>query len=260
MPELTLRMVDSAEAIAASLDSFLRSWAAHGELAGSIIRATTYWVHDPLTGAFGPGKFVGYRDMTFELYAAAKDKRTTGDRFDGTTSRTAIEKVLGRSFESRPELIGELRAWLASRVGDQIARVDTGKWRFIELSEVSFAPLPEEVPESATGIEGARRSIMVNAYERDPRLRARCIAHYGTRCAVCSVDLAEVYGDIGRGYIHVHHLKMLARAGGERQVDPVADLRPVCPNCHAMLHRRDPPFGIEDLRQRIRPQRSADGR
>ncbi|HFV8768988.1 TPA: HNH endonuclease, partial [Escherichia coli] len=26
-----------------------------------------------------------------------------------------------------------------------------------------------------------------------------------------------------------------------------------CPNCHAMLHRRDPPFTPEELKARLRP-------
>ncbi len=33
----------------------------------------------------------------------------------------------------------------------------------------------------------------------------------------------------------------------EYEVDPVKDLRPVCPNCHAMIHRRSPPLSIEEL-------------
>jgi len=33
----------------------------------------------------------------------------------------------------------------------------------------------------------------------------------------------------------------------EYEVDPINDLRPVCPNCHAMLHRKKPPLTIEEL-------------
>jgi predicted HNH restriction endonuclease len=29
-------------------------------------------------------------------------------------------------------------------------------------------------------------------------------------------------------------------------VDPVNDLKPVCPNCRAMIHRRTPPYSLED--------------
>jgi HNH endonuclease len=59
-------------------------------------------------------------------------------------------------------------------------------------------------------------------------------------------------------YLHVHHLRPLSQAGGARAVDPVADLRPVCPNCHAVLHRREPVFSIEELRELVRQQKHAE--
>lgn len=54
------------------------------------------------------------------------------------------------------------------------------------------------------------------------------------------------------GLIHVHHLKPLGEVGEGYLLDPVADLRPVCPNCHAMLHRRKPALGIDELLQTLR--------
>jgi 5-methylcytosine-specific restriction protein A len=68
---------------------------------------------------------------------------------------------------------------------------------------------------------------------------------------VCGFDFAKLYGEIGEGFIHVHHLRDLATVGGEYEVDPIKDLRPVCPNCHAMLHVETPAIGIEDLRALI---------
>jgi 5-methylcytosine-specific restriction protein A len=68
---------------------------------------------------------------------------------------------------------------------------------------------------------------------------------------VCGFDFEGAYGIIGRGFVHVHHLAPLATAAEQRDIDPIQDLRPVCPNCHAMLHRRTPPFSVTEL-QRIR--------
>lgn len=108
--------------------------------------------------------------------------------------------------------------------------------------------LPEEVRQTTTVIEGAKKSIAVNAYERDREARKRCIEHWGLACVVCGFDFERQYGDIGSGFIHVHHLKPLAEIGQEYTLDPVADLRPVCPNCHAMLHRGETLMTIEKLR------------
>jgi 5-methylcytosine-specific restriction protein A len=97
--------------------------------------------------------------------------------------------------------------------------------------------------------EGERLRVEVNRYERDARARERCLAHHGRRCAVCDLDFGERYGTIGEGFIHVHHVRPLSTSAGSISVDPVRDLQPVCPNCHAMLHRRLAPYTIVELRE-----------
>jgi hypothetical protein len=100
--------------------------------------------------------------------------------------------------------------------------------------------------------EGAVSRVTVNKYERDPAARRTCLATYGHQCTVCDLDFKDQYGDIGEDFIHVHHLKELSTVGVGYEVDPLLDLRPVCPNCHAMLHRRRPAFTPEELRLMLR--------
>ncbi|MCC6262119.1 MAG: HNH endonuclease [Bryobacterales bacterium] len=100
--------------------------------------------------------------------------------------------------------------------------------------------------------EGGRRTVVLNAYERSPSARAACLNHHGTSCSVCGFDFEARYGEIGRGFIHVHHLVPIASVGQSYLVDPIRDLCPVCPNCHEMLHRREPPYSIEELRCLVR--------
>jgi len=97
--------------------------------------------------------------------------------------------------------------------------------------------------------EGARKRVLVNAYERDPKARAACVAKFGYRCVVCEMNFVERYGDIGKQFIHVHHKLPLAARRAEYKVRPTRDLVPVCPNCHAMLHATEPPLSIETLRE-----------
>ena len=162
------------------------------------------------------------------------------------TARDYI-KVCGETLE-------DLRAWVRAN-----GRPDGSFSRECRLCKPTtpmaiHAPLasadlyPDEVRDSETFREGAIRRVTVNAYERDPIARQRCIEHYGYQCSVCQCDFEEVYGEIGRGFIHVHHLRPLSGIAEEYEIDPVADLRPVCPNCHAMLHRRSPPYTIDELR------------
>ena len=119
-------------------------------------------------------------------------------------------------------------------------------------------PLPDEWPDaparpSGTGVlEGTVRQITVNAYERSPANRRAGLAVRGTACAACGFDFGRSYGPPGEGFIHVHHLAPPAAAAGALEVDPAADLVPVCPNCHAMPHRgpgrQAEPRTVDELR------------
>lgn len=100
--------------------------------------------------------------------------------------------------------------------------------------------------------EGAATAVTVNAYERNPLARQRCIEHYGYKCSACEFDFETIYGPAAKGLIHVHHLRPLAAVAREYEVHPINDLRPICPNCHAMIHRQDPPYTIEELRAMLR--------
>jgi len=102
-------------------------------------------------------------------------------------------------------------------------------------------------------------TITVSLYEWDPQAIAICLAHHGAVCRVCAVDLRRRYGAIGEGYMHVHHLKNLTDRDVGYVLDPINDLVPVCPNCHAMLHRgREKPRSIEELRRIMEMARVRD--
>ena len=115
-------------------------------------------------------------------------------------------------------------------------------------SASEFISYPNEESSTATFVEGATRVAIVNAYERSSRARDACIKHFGLDCAVCGFNFEEQFGKIGEGFIHVHHLRDLAKVGGKYKVDPVNDLRPVCPNRHAMLHVETPAMSISKLK------------
>ena len=111
--------------------------------------------------------------------------------------------------------------------------------------------LPEELENDERFVEGAAKTVHVNAYERNPAARAKCLAHHGYACAVCSFNFESAYGELGKNYIHVHHIVALAEIKGEYVVDPINDLVPVCPNCHAMIHVTRPCLSIEQLKNHL---------
>jgi 5-methylcytosine-specific restriction protein A len=96
--------------------------------------------------------------------------------------------------------------------------------------------------------EGDVRVRTVRQYERSRKARELCIRAKGVICSVCQFGFEQEYGEIGRGFVHVHHLEMVSGRKGTHTVLPARDLVPVCANCHAMLHRRRPPYTVEELK------------
>jgi predicted HNH restriction endonuclease len=100
-------------------------------------------------------------------------------------------------------------------------------------------------------LEGAEKKVFVKKYERSQILRRRAIEIHGVICKVCGFNFELNYGEIGKDFIHIHHLEKISNKG-EDLVDPIKDLVPICPNCHAMLHSNDPPMTLEELKEALK--------
>lgn len=88
--------------------------------------------------------------------------------------------------------------------------------------------------------EGLRKQVYVNRYERNAEARSKAIEYHcknGIKCCICGFDFEKVYGELGKGFIHIHHITPISEIGKSYEVNYKTDLIPVCPNCHAMLHR-----------------------
>jgi hypothetical protein len=118
-----------------------------------------------------------------------------------------------------------------------VLRLESAR-EFVSSGELSFTPELQE---------GNVRTVVVDVHERNTIARKQCIENWGTSCCICNFSFSDVYGPIGDGYIHVHHLDPICTTEGTRPVDPVNDLRPVCPNCHAIIHKKTPPYTIEEV-------------
>lgn len=98
-------------------------------------------------------------------------------------------------------------------------------------------------------LEGKLKTYYGQRYERDATNRRKAIEIHGTTCKACGFDFEKVYGERGRNFIEVHHIKPLHMTK-EIRVNPETDLVPLCANCHRMIHR-DPQhvLTIEELKQ-----------
>jgi 5-methylcytosine-specific restriction protein A len=65
-------------------------------------------------------------------------------------------------------------------------------------------------------------------------------------CETCGFDFEKVYGELGHGFIHVHHKVPLHFSGETKST--LDDLLLVCVNCHQMIHRHSPWKTPEELK------------
>jgi 5-methylcytosine-specific restriction protein A len=126
--------------------------------------------------------------------------------------------------------------------------------KYYELVKDDFAETvyPDEVDSDKKYSEGKTRQVKVNSYERNQLARQECIEHFGLNCQVCDFNFKEKFGDLGQNFIHVHHIIDISTIGKEYSVNPKTDLIPVCPNCHAMLHKQKPAYSISELKSIVR--------
>lgn len=118
------------------------------------------------------------------------------------------------------------------------------------LSLANIVPIdPDATDSTLPRIEGNAKQVMSTKYERNPINRALCLATKCHSCHICGMDFKSVYGSLGIDFIHVHHTVPVSKMGPNYKVDPQKELFPVCPNCHAMLHRTDPPMPLDELKQ-----------
>ena len=210
----------------------------------------------PRGAAFCPSRFVGYSGCTMEKHLAFPDKH-------GGLASKRISSLLGAPIPATSDKASEgsfLK--LCKDLGIVPKEIVRKFWRLKSI-EIKSVPnltggepgFPDEVE---AYVEGAAIRVFVNAYERNPKARQACINHYGARCIVCRFDFSKEYGKrIGDGFIHVHHTFPLHLRKAKYNVDPIEDLKPVCPNCHAMLHKSDPPYSVKDIQSLLKKAREA---
>jgi 5-methylcytosine-specific restriction protein A len=190
----------------------------------------------------------------FKDHLKSVRKLTDGSMYNYLTYIKEVPKTLGIQVspdnvnkQSVEAVISQLKA-----TSIDYSNTNSALRAYAEFVEVSLSDnlYPDEVSDEYT--EGSVTTVTVNRYERDNDARTACIAHYGAVCKACNMDFGKTYGELGKGFIHVHHIKPLHTIGAAYKVDPIKDLIPLCPNCHAMIHKCKPILTVDELKGLIR--------
>jgi 5-methylcytosine-specific restriction protein A len=192
---------------------------------------------------FAPSKYAGYRDNDVS-------HQDDLDNRDGRITNRTISALLGPPLQEDGDLYKSVdRGFLSYCKRHRIVPSVYPRARRYWLIDEFVSP--DEIQVDSL-YEGALLTVRVNRYERNAAARRACLAHYGYDCSVCGTNLGDRYGSVGENFIHVHHIVPLSKIERTYKVDPVRDLRPMCPNCHAIIHRNDEPIAIEALKALMR--------
>lgn len=241
-----MQLVESVNEALVNAQAFSGVGKARKSVANQNFNRFFHWYYFPNIDVFAPSKFIGYKNTNLKNYKG----EGTGTDTQRTLSQWFV-KLDPRSSE-HAQLRQKLEVFARS-INKSINKKSFEGTGGIYLLEEEYAGsvFPDEIPK--TGLrEGASKKVTVNAFERNAQARAECIEHYGAKCCICEFEFQKLYGkELGAGFIHVHHLVELASMGEEYEINPINDLRPVCPNCHAMLHKRKPALQPEELKRII---------
>lgn len=123
----------------------------------------------------------------------------------------------------------------------------------------------EVFDENVLVYEGVKSSKKTTIYNRSKELRDFAIQYYMSSsgnipCVCCSFDFEKFYGDLGKGFIEMHHVKPVFKYENDDMektlFDAVKNIVPVCSNCHRMIHRnRKEPISVEILVEKIKNQK-----
>ncbi|HCX81401.1 MAG TPA: HNH endonuclease [Rhodoferax sp.] len=164
----------------------------------------------------------------FGLSEADKAVKLTSQLQYKVEIRWAKQELVGEGIVAGPDVSGR------------------GQW---QLSGTINSPdvYPDEALPEGSYKEGASKRVSVNRYERNEKARLECLKHHGYNCKACGFNFEKAFGILGKQQIHVHHTVPISTLGTEYQLDPIKHLVPLCPNCHHMAHRREPPFNVTEL-------------
>lgn len=226
------------------------------------LKVVTGWRNIDLS--FVPGVYSG--DLIAAMGDANQESRTLCAAVLTRCAQDGADVTLRIDGQSQPydQPTGWPASWRRFELSMRKGQIDFGEpgadftavpfWTCrLAAAVVALLPLEEAGDAAAKGFpEGASIQVSVNRYERDRRNRAAAIAIHGVVCKACGTDMAARYGPVASGFIEVHHLTPVSRLGPGYVINPTTDLVPLCPNCHGVAHRREPPFTPTEIASMLR--------
>ncbi|MBN2257935.1 MAG: HNH endonuclease [Anaerolineaceae bacterium] len=94
--------------------------------------------------------------------------------------------------------------------------------------------------------EGMKVYVEQHVYQRSAQLKEAALAHLCKNniisCQACAFNFEEVYGELGKGFIELHHVRPIytyEKIDLKKAIaDALQNVALLCSNCHRMIHRK----------------------
>lgn len=165
-----------------------------------------------------------------------------------------VEEMLSCSLrlKSDDEIMAARSGYISSKAMDAYIRFYTKKHgidlKAIQIPDSATDTLRDESDEEESDkYEGRLTEAKVLRRQRNRTARQKCLEESGYTCYVCGFNFEKAYGEIGKGFLEVHHTKPLATYDDEHVI-PQSELCALCSNCHSMVHRRREVLDVDELK------------
>lgn len=198
----------------------------------------------------------GRNDDKFSQKVRNLKAHSTFERFGYAKYQDGVVKITDSGIKYLQENMDNLKyllvnnfKWTDLKEGLNVVQKSNEEKRKIEIFD-----------ETITIQEGVGRFVQAKVYERSSKLRKIAIEYFTNDgdilCNACSFSFKKFYGDIGCGYIEIHHVKPVFKYEDEELdktiENALSNLMPVCSNCHRMIHRNwKEPLQIDFLTKQI---------
>lgn len=120
--------------------------------------------------------------------------------------------------------------------------------QYVRVLESNLSPDLDVDIHSITVDEGQRRLVLHLQRERKRSIVDKKKKQAATLdCEVCGFSSSCTYGGTAEKYCEVHHLIPLHKVEGTTKTR-MEDLAILCANCHRVVHLRNPPHELDEIR------------
>lgn len=165
----------------------------------------------------------------------------------------SIEELLTMSakIKSDEDILAGPYGYISSKAIEAYIRFYAHKHNIdldaISNPDVSSTLQPDEEEEEKQRLEGRMTEAKVLRRQRNRQARQQCLEASGYKCYICGFDFEKTYGEIGKGFLEVHHKRPISTYDEEHEI-PQSELVPLCSNCHSMVHRRKEAMDVDELK------------